>query len=59
MVKRLSSQYLGDLIKPQVPATRQRLTRKEYCHIKKGDPAFSSAAPDLWNELPDDIRTLD
>ena len=32
---------------------------KSIGRTNKGDRAFSSAAPDLWNELPDDIRILD
>ena len=60
----IAPQYLSDLIKPHVPARRLRssdkgLLEKSIGRTNKGDRAFSSAAPDLWNELPDDIRILD
>ena len=54
-------QYLSDLIMParRLSSNDQSLLEKTIGRTKKGDQAFSSAVPDLLNELPDHIRILD
>ena len=56
--------YLSDLITPYVPQRNLRSSHKNLLEIPKsrtayGSRAFSSAGPMLWNNLPNNLRTLD
>ena len=56
--------YLSDLIEPYVPRRRLRSEGLNLLEVPKyerecyGQRKFSSAAPDLWNRLPDDMRGI-
>ena len=55
---------LSDLITPYVPQRNLQSSDKNLLKIPKfrtayGSRAFSSAGPMLWNNLPNNLRTLD
>ena len=65
-IKGLAPKYLSDLLSPYQPRGPQVLRSSEMClleekptRLKKGDRAFSVAAPKLWNELPYNFRVVD
>ena len=56
-------QYLKDLITQYVPPRALRSSQKNLLLVKKtnlktfGDRSFSYAAPDVWNRLPEDVKS--
>ena len=59
-----SPQYISELLHPYIPtrslrSSSQSLLVVPHTRLKtKGDRAFSSFAPRLWNNLPDHLRSL-
>jgi len=57
----LAPSYLSDLIDPYVPsrllrsASQNRLVKRSYNYKSYGKRAFSFAAPELWNALPQNV----
>ncbi|KAF7650466.1 hypothetical protein LDENG_00125910, partial [Lucifuga dentata] len=54
--------YIRDLLTYYKPDCHLRSSGKNllvvprFCHVSKGDRAFSVPAPRLWNSLPEDLR---
>ena len=61
----LSPSYIKELLTPYCPARMLRssstllLARSDYNMKTYGARAFAIFAPELWNQLPDDIRSID
>ena len=58
-----SPEYLKELISVYVPQRTLRSSQKNLlvepqCHLKTyGERSFSFAAPDVWNKLPEDVKS--